>query len=310
MPNLAVVPDDASPDTIPDLLASFALSLRALGRSPHTVRLYVGGAKALAQWLDANGHPTAVQGITQRDVATYLLDLTDHDRAPNTVATAYRAARAFFAWAVHEGVLATDPTARLRGPAVPERLVPVLTDDELKAIIGACEGRDFAARRDMALVRLLADTGMRRAEIAAMTVADIDGPNCTAHIRVGKGGRGRVVGYGDKTALALDRYLRMRRVHPKAALDSLWLSARGPLSHSSLRDAVVGRARSVGVTCHLHSFRHAFAHRFLAAGGQEGDLMRLGGWRNATMIHTRYGAALGAERAIEAAHRLRIGDAF
>lgn len=157
----AAVPDDATPDTLDDLLPSFTLSLRALGRSPRTVALYRSGVVRFDRWLAANGHTSVAQAITPAIVATYLTSMGDAGAAGNTVATAFRCLRAFGSWAKREGVVVEDPTARLRSPHVDEKLVTPLSDDELRRLFDACEGRAFADRRDLAVLRLLADSGLR-----------------------------------------------------------------------------------------------------------------------------------------------------
>ena len=97
--------------------------------------------------------------------------------------------------------------------------------------------------------------------------------------------------FGRKTALALDRYLRARSRHRLAHLDALWLSQRGTLTISGLRDMLDRRARQAGIPdLHPHMFRHTFAHEWLSAGGTEVDLMRIAGWRSREML-ARYGAS-------------------
>ncbi len=71
---------------------------------------------------------------------------------------------------------------------------------------------------------------------------------------------------------------------------------------------VTRRAGEAGLTgVHPHRFRHTFAHEWLSAGGNEGDLMQLSGWRSRSML-TRYASSAAAERAREAHQRLALGD--
>jgi site-specific recombinase XerD len=118
----------------------------------------------------------------------------------------------------------------MRPPIVPEEPPAILRETELKAIFDACSGSSFEDRRDTGIVRLLLDTGMRRAELAGLKVGDVDLDHQVA-IVIGKGRRPRACPFGSKTAQALDRYLRLRLAHPHAQRPELWLAPRGALNN-------------------------------------------------------------------------------
>ncbi|HEX6256209.1 MAG TPA: tyrosine-type recombinase/integrase [Euzebyales bacterium] len=105
--------------------------------------------------------------------------------------------------------------AGMQAPKVPEEPVPVLSRDQLKALLAACKGSGFTERRDTAIIRLFLDTGMRLAEMTGLTVADLD-MDCEVAVVMGKGRRPRSCPFGAKTGQALDRYLRVRGRHKHA----------------------------------------------------------------------------------------------
>ena len=295
------------------LTASFLRACRAENLSPNTLKLYGGACELLAAFLHERGMPTDVASIRREHIETFMEELLA-TRAPATASNRYRALKRFFGFLVEEGELTSNPMERMRAPRVPEAAIPVLTDDQLRALLKACAGKAFEDKRDTAMLRCFIDTGARRAEILGLRwsedpeESDVDLDHGYLQV-VGKGRRPRVLAIGAKTVRALDSYTRARRLHTYAPSPELWLGRRGPLGTTAIRDLLNRRAREAGLGIHIHAhmFRHTVAHHWLADGGNESDLMRLTGWKSREMLD-RYGASAAVERAHDAHRTLGLGD--
>jgi Phage integrase family len=120
--------------------------------------------------------------------------------------------------------------------------VPVIPDDWLRKLLVTCKTKQFVDLRDQAIIRVLYDCGLRRAECAGLEMNSGVDLDCDVVNAVGKGSRPRSVPFGVKTGQAIERYLRARRRHKFAHLPHCRLASRAPAPALSLPSASWSRA--------------------------------------------------------------------
>jgi integrase/recombinase XerD len=140
------------------LLPSWQLAMRAERKSPGTIKTYTAGVHRFLRWCAKTDHRAE---LTKATVQAFMADLLNNGAESNTAASRRTALKRFVAWLVDGGELNADPLLGLKAPKSDHKVVHALTDDELRRLLKACQGRSLRDRRDAAIVRLTAEIGMR-----------------------------------------------------------------------------------------------------------------------------------------------------
>jgi site-specific recombinase XerD len=172
-------------------------------------------------------------------------------------------------------VRAQGRTLKVKGVKQVQGPVETLDARDLGRLINAVDGPQWSAKRDVALINVMARAGLRVSEAIALKVGDVElGPRSgTLLVREGKGLKERTLALSAEARAALKTYLQMR---PKVAGDLLFLSrTHRALDPRDVQRMVSEAARRAGMkyTVTPHTLRHSFATRFLAKN--QGDIATL-----------------------------------
>jgi integrase/recombinase XerD len=174
----------------------YALQLRfddwlaAVNYSPKTRVNYSRDVRLFLHWLAGNTNISQIADVTQAHLRQYQVALfnyqcprTGKPLAIGSQACKLAAVRSFFSWLLREQRIAFNPTVCLLMPKQPQRLPRyVLTRKEALLLIEAIPAKKPRDVRDRAIIEVLYATGIRRAELIALTIHDVDFDSSTRAI--------------------------------------------------------------------------------------------------------------------------------
>ncbi len=247
MPELKLVPRNEH--LLRDAFQDFLLSREASLCSPRTIEYYRDCAGGFVSWAIAQGLDTP-EAVKAQHVRAYISRVASRGVNDGTVHCHARATKTFLRFLVAEGYRQAHVSITM--PRLSERRLPFLTANELGRVVEAC--RDA---RERCIVLMLADTGVRRAELLALNWEDVDLTTGAVRVEKGKGRKARTVVCGVYTRRALLKY---RRTAPHEPTDALF-TARGlcRLKGSGLRSILKRLGARSGMSLTAHALRRTFA---------------------------------------------------
>lgn len=260
--------------------------------STNTLRTRRFLLRAFTQWCGSREIRVTVQ-FRKKDVEdyrahlhTYCIHTSSGDQTNKRLAIRGQqmrlsAVRVFLAWLTKTGVLATNPAAEVETLREDHRLPrQILTAPEVEKVLDGINTRSLTGLRDRAILETFYSTGIRRSELLALTVHDIDKESGVLRINGGKGARDRVVPIGHRALAWVNRYLQEVRPLWTGTTPGLplFLTSRGsPLSPnqaSSIARRHIDRAK-LGKSGSCHLFRHTCATVLLQNGADIRSIQEL-----------------------------------
>lgn len=228
--------------------------------------------------------------------------------SPSSIRSYIRRWKAFFSWCFKDELLEKNPAVRLEYPKVDEKVIDTFSKEQIEQMLAVFDLSTPAGFRDYVIIVLMIDTGLRRSEVAKLSVGDV----YETYLSVfGKGSKERQVGIHPKVSNLLWKYIHKYRRPASPSESALFLSvgnghAGCPFGRGGMQGLIRRLKSATGiddVRLSAHTFRHTFACMYLEEGGDLFSLSRELGHssvkttekylksftsKNARMHHTTY----------------------
>lgn len=286
--------------------------MRVHNYSSETIRKQQNGLRRFVGWCWERGLTRPAE-ITRPILERYQKSIY-HYRTKDDLPLAFNTqhmllitVRGLFAWLTKQNYLPANPAADLELPRMEQQLPKaVLTASEVETVLNQTESHTEMGVRDRAILETLYSTGMRRGELIALKVTDLDSSRGTILIRQGKGKKDRMVPIGERAVAWIEKYLwevRPDLVRMSGRDDgTMFLTRNGESLTMSLVSRMVKGyidAAQLGKTGGCHLFRHTCATLMLENGADIRYIQQLLGHKELTTteIYTRVSI-----RALKAVH--------
>ena len=278
------------------MLSEFIRYLEAERRySPLTVRNYRHDVEQFLAWLEIDGTPAALQGVTTDDIRAWILHRTEAGRlSAASMNREVSSLRAFFRWLLSRGVVTRNVAQPIVSLRTSHRLPAFVPESRMSGIVNECEvdSDDFARMRNSLIILMFYTCGLRLAELSGINRDDFSDDYASLRIR-GKGDKERMVPILQLLREKILHYLRTieRQNICKSSEKALFLTHKGKrISRTTVYRIVkeeLGRGGVQGKKS-PHVLRHTFATHLLNGGADMREIQELLGHASlqATQVYT------------------------
>ena len=277
-----------------NVVQTFLAAKRVEGCSEKTARYYDSTIRNVLTAINKN-----ITSITTEDLRVYLDNYQQTSGVSRvTIDNIRRILSSFFSWLEDEDYIQKSPVRRIHKVKTCKTVKETYTDEALEIMRDGSE-----TLRDLAMIDLLASTGMRVGELVKLNRADIDFENREC-IVLGKGNKQRRVYFDARTKIHLQRYIDSRNDGNEALFVSLQ-SPHRRLEISGVEIRLRKLGKKLGITkVHPHKFRRTLATTAIDKGMPIEQVQRLLGHQS---IDTTLQYAMVNQNNVKMSHRRFIG---
>lgn len=247
------------------ILADFFTQLTVEKRaSPHTVQNYQRDInnlihycqeKSILQWID----------VKQSDIRGHIANRHRQGIASTSLQRELSAIRSFYTYLLKNSLAVNNPAKQVRAPKQARKLPKTMDVDQINGLLDAGTSSVLEVR-DLAMFELFYSSGLRLSELTALNLTDLDLSDKSLIIRMGKGGKSRLLPIGSKAISALEHWLQLRGNMAGGNETAVFISTRGSrLGQRSVEVRLTLWCKKKGIVEHVHPhmLRHSFASHLL-----------------------------------------------
>lgn len=249
------------------ILKNYVACLSIDGKSKGTIKMYLWTLRKLSDLIRK-----PFTELTANDIRLYLGSLKSKGNKGSYVKTQRSYISGFCQWMLAEELISKDPCTKVGDVKVEQEVRLPYSAVELDRLRSSITGRNVV--RDRAIFETLLSSGVRCAELCDLNIDDVDLRERTAHVRCGKGGKGRIVYISEVAAEYIGKYLRKRKNDSK----KLFIGQRGALNVTGVESMLRKLGKIAGVSnVHPHRFRRTFATTMYRRGMALEEIRKLMG---------------------------------
>lgn len=290
---VTIANEDPTDEIEIDYVEMFLAAKKIEGRSEKSLKYYQSTIEKMIEKIGKT-----VKHITTDDLRGYLSEYQkENDSSKVTIDNIRRILSSFFGWLEDEDYILKSPVRRIHKVKTGKSIKETYTDEQLELMRDSCK-----ESRDLAMIDLLASTGMRVGEMVLLNREDINFEERECVV-FGKGDKERIVYFDARTKMHLQNYLKTRTDDNKALFVSLSVPhKRLKIGGVEVRLRKIGKALGIEKV-HPHKFRRTLATMAIDKGMPIEQLQQLLGHQR---IDTTLQYAMVKQSNVKIAHRKYI----